>query len=197
MARLRKQKGNRVRFAELFLRWNYMASICWASTSLLILLAFPFSAALISPLLGVNLAGTFSSIVQGITASKASFARTPKVKDRTVVPPFLLLAPYVLIGLAGYTLYRAYVHHLTENLVYAALNVILACYAAKAFIGLRNTVVDTWIHGTSLLSKKRASAPGWARSSAARRNSPSRPTGGTCCSRASPSTSTSRWRACR
>ena len=189
VARLRKQKGNRVRFAELFLRWNYMASICWASTSLLILLAFPFSAALISPLLGlvalpyfmaqasdlrycgykridvlriygfnlillgVNLAGTFSSIVQGITASKASFARTPKVKDRTVVPPFLLLAPYVLIGLAGYTLYRAYVHHLTENLVYAALNVILACYAVKAFIGLRNTVVDTWIHGTSLLYK--------------------------------------------
>jgi chitodextrinase len=189
VARLRKQKGNRVRFAELFLRWNYMASICWASTSLLILLAFPFSAALISPLLGlvalpyfmaqasdlrysgykridvlriygfnlillgVNLAGTFSSIVQGITASKASFARTPKVKDRTVVPPFLLLAPYVLIGLAGYTLYRAYVHHLTENFVYAALNVVLACYAVKAFIGLRNTIVDTWIHGTSLLYK--------------------------------------------
>jgi cellulose synthase/poly-beta-1,6-N-acetylglucosamine synthase-like glycosyltransferase/chitodextrinase len=173
VARLRKQKGNRVRFAELFLRWNYMASICWASTSLLILLAFPFSAALISPLLGlvalpyfmaqasdlrycgykridvlriygfnlillgVNLAGTFSSIVQGITASKASFAR----------------APYVLIGLAGYTLYRAYVHHLTENFVYAALNVVLACYAVKAFIGLRNTIVDTWIHGTSLLYK--------------------------------------------
>ena len=104
-------------------------------------------------LLGVNLAGTFSSIVQGITASKASFARTPKVKDRTVVPPFLLLAPYVLIGLAGYTVYRAYVHHLTENFVYAALNVVLACYAVKAFIGLRNTIVDTWIHGTSLLYK--------------------------------------------
>ena len=33
----------------------------------------------------VNLAGTLSSIVQGITASKAPFARTPKVRDRTVV----------------------------------------------------------------------------------------------------------------
>ena len=104
-------------------------------------------------LLGVNLAGTFSSIVQGITASKAPFARTPKVKDRTVVPPFLLVAPYVLIALAGFTLYRAYVHHLTENACYAALNVILACYAAKAFIGLRNSLVDLWIHGTSLLYK--------------------------------------------
>jgi cellulose synthase/poly-beta-1,6-N-acetylglucosamine synthase-like glycosyltransferase/chitodextrinase len=186
-ARIRRAQGQRSRFSELFLRWNYMASISWSSASLLILLAFPFSATLISPLLGlialpyflamasdlrycgykrldvlriygfnlillgVNLAGTFSSIVQGITASKAPFARTPKVKDRTVVPPFLLLAPYVLIGLAGFTLYRAYEYHLTENFFYAALNVTLACYAAKAFIGLRNSVVDLWIHGTSLL----------------------------------------------
>jgi chitodextrinase len=186
-SRIRRAQGKRVRFSEQFLRWNYMASISWSSASLLILLAFPFSATLISPLLGlialpyfaamasdlrycgykrldvlriygfnlvllgVNLAGTFSSIVQGITASKAPFARTPKVKDRTVVPPFLLLAPYLLIALAGFTLYRAYVNHLTENLCYAALNVSLACYAAKAFIGLRNTLVDLWIHGTSLL----------------------------------------------
>jgi cellulose synthase/poly-beta-1,6-N-acetylglucosamine synthase-like glycosyltransferase/chitodextrinase len=186
-SRIRRSQGKRTRFGELFLRWNYMASISWSSASLLILLAFPFSATLISPLLGlvalpyfmaiasdlrycgykrldvlriygfnlillgVNLAGTLSSIVQGITASKAPFARTPKVKDRTVVPPFLLLAPYALIGLAGFTLYHAYVNHLTENACYAALNVILACYAAKAFIGLRNTVTDTWIHGTSLL----------------------------------------------
>jgi hypothetical protein len=28
---------------------------------------------------------------------------------------------------------------------YAALNVLLACYAVKAFIGLRNSVVDVWI----------------------------------------------------
>ena len=188
-SRIRRTQGKRTRFGELFLRWNYMASISWSSASLLILLAFPFSATLISPLLGlvalpyfaamasdlrycgykrldvlriygfnlvllgVNLAGTLSSIVQGITASKAPFARTPKVKDRTVVPPFLLLAPYVLIGLAGFTLYRAYVNHLTENFFYAALNVILACYAVKAFIGLRNSLVDGWIHGTSLLFK--------------------------------------------
>jgi cellulose synthase/poly-beta-1,6-N-acetylglucosamine synthase-like glycosyltransferase/chitodextrinase len=188
-SRARRAKGRRTRFGELFLRWNYMASISWSSASLLILLAFPFSSALISPLLGlialpyflamagdlrycgykrldvlriygfnlvllgVNLAGTLSSIVQGITASKSAFARTPKVRNRTVVPLFLLLAPYLLIALASYTLYRAYVHNLTENMFYAALNVILACYAVKAFIGLRNSLVDLWIHGTSLLFK--------------------------------------------
>jgi cellulose synthase/poly-beta-1,6-N-acetylglucosamine synthase-like glycosyltransferase len=188
-SRARRAEGRRTRFSELFLRWNYMASISWSSASLLILLAFPFSATLISPLLGlialpyflamagdlrycgykrldvlriygfnlvllgVNLAGTFSSIVQGITASKAPFARTPKVKDRTVVPAFLLIAPYLLIALAGFTFYRAYEHHLAENACYAALNVILACYAAKSFIGLRNSLADLWIHGTALLFK--------------------------------------------
>jgi cellulose synthase/poly-beta-1,6-N-acetylglucosamine synthase-like glycosyltransferase len=187
--RVRRSEGKRVRFSELFLRWNYMASVSWSSVSLLILLAFPFSAALISPLLGlialpyfmamasdlrycgykrldvlriygfnlvllgVNLAGTLSSIVQGITASKSAFIRTPKVRDRTVVPLFLLIAPYVLIALAGYTFYRAYVHGLAENMFYAALNVVLACYAVKAFIGLRNSLIDVWIHGTSLLYK--------------------------------------------
>jgi cellulose synthase/poly-beta-1,6-N-acetylglucosamine synthase-like glycosyltransferase/chitodextrinase len=188
-SRARRAAGNRIKRSELFLRWNYMASISWSSASLLILLAFPFSATLISPLLGVialpyfiamasdlrycgykrldvfriygfnlillgvNLAGTLSSIVQGITASKAPFARTPKVRNRTVVAPFLLIAPYILIGLAGYTLYHAYVNHLRENMFYAALNVVLACYAVVAFIGLRNSLVDLWIHGTAPLYK--------------------------------------------
>jgi cellulose synthase/poly-beta-1,6-N-acetylglucosamine synthase-like glycosyltransferase len=189
MSRARRAKGQRTRFGELFLRWNYMASICWSSASLLILLAFPFAATLISPLLGlvalpyflamasdlrycgykrldvlriygfnlvllpVNLAGTLSSIVQGITASKAPFARTPKVRNRTVIPPFFVVAPYLLILLAGYTFYAAYRHDRVENMAYAALNVALACYAAKAFIGLRNSVVDGCIHATSLLYK--------------------------------------------
>ncbi|MBV9793930.1 MAG: glycosyltransferase [Actinobacteria bacterium] len=189
-SRARKSQGQRTRFGELFLRWNYMASICWSSASLLVLLAFPFAATLISPLLGVlalpyflamasdlrycgykrldvfriygfnlvllpvNLAGTMSSIVQGITASKAAFARTPKVRDRTVVPPFFVIAPYLLIALAGFTFYTAYRHDRVENMAYAALNVVLACYAAKSFIGLRNSVVDGFIHATSMLYKQ-------------------------------------------
>lgn len=188
-SRSRKARGERTRFGELFLRWNYMASICWSSFSLLILLAFPFNATLISPLLGlvalpyflamasdlrycgykrmdifriygfnlvllpVNLAGTVSSLAQGITASKAVFARTPKVRNRTVAPPFFVIAPYLVIGLAAWTLYSAYRHHQVENMGYAALNVILAGYAVLAFIGLRNSVVDAWIHFTGLFLK--------------------------------------------
>jgi cellulose synthase/poly-beta-1,6-N-acetylglucosamine synthase-like glycosyltransferase/chitodextrinase len=188
-SRARRRAGQRTRFGELFLRWNYMASICWSSVSLLILLAFPFAATLISPLLGlvalpyflaqasdlrycgykrldvlriygfnlvllpVNLAGTISSIVQGITASKAPFARTPKVRNRTVVPPFFIVAPFLMLALTGATCWFAYKNHRVENLCYAALNLVLLCYAIKAFIGLRNSVVDGWIHGTSLLYK--------------------------------------------
>ena len=189
-SRARRRAGQRTRFGELFLRWNYMASICWSSVSLLVLLAFPFNSTLISPLLGlvalpyfmamasdlrycgykrldvlriygfnlvllpVNLAGTVSSIVQGITASKAPFARTPKVRNRTVVPPFFVIAPYLLVALAGATFYFAYRGDRVENMCYAALNIILACYAVKAFIGLRNSVVDAFIHATSLLYRR-------------------------------------------
>jgi cellulose synthase/poly-beta-1,6-N-acetylglucosamine synthase-like glycosyltransferase/chitodextrinase len=188
-SRARRSRGERTRFGELFLRWNYMASICWSSVSLLILLAFPFNATLISPLLGlvalpyflamasdlrycgykridvlriygfnlmmlpVNLAGTVSSLAQGITASKAAFARTPKVRNRTVAPPLFVVTPYLVIGLAAYSGYVAYRHHLVENMFYAVLNVCLASYAVLAFIGLRNSVVDAWIHLTALLYK--------------------------------------------
>jgi cellulose synthase/poly-beta-1,6-N-acetylglucosamine synthase-like glycosyltransferase len=195
----RRAAGQRTRFGELFLRCNYMASICWSSVNLLVLLAFPFSATLISPLLGlvalpyflamasdlrycgykrldvlriygfnlmllpVNLAGTLSSIVQGITASKAPFARTPKVRNRTVVPPVFVIAPYLVIALAGDTFYFACRQGRVDNMAYAAFNVVLGCYAVKAFIGLRNSLVDAWIHATSLLYKpprKRRRLPG-------------------------------------
>ena len=188
-SRARRELGHRTRVGELFLRLNYMASISWSSVSLLVLLAFPIRATLISPLLAavalpyfmamssdlracgykrldvlrayglalillpVNLSGTVSSIVQGLTASKAPFARTPKVRNRTVVPPFFVAAPYVLVLMAGLSSYLAYRQDRIGDLAYAAFNAALACYAIKAFIGLRNTVVDTWIHGTSLLYK--------------------------------------------
>ena len=51
-SRTRRGRGERTRFGELFLRWNYMASICWSSFSLLVLLAYPFNGTLISPVLG-------------------------------------------------------------------------------------------------------------------------------------------------
>ena len=40
--RARRARGERNRFGEVFLRINYLASISWASISLLILLIYPF-----------------------------------------------------------------------------------------------------------------------------------------------------------
>ena len=71
-------------------------------------------------------------------------------------------------------------------MVYAALNVILACYAVEAFIGLRNSLVDVWIHGTSLLYQPPSGAGGCStRLAAPDAAASSRPTGGPC-SRATP-----------
>ncbi len=189
-ARARRAAGDRLRFNERFLRWNYMASICWSTVSLLVLLAFPFNATLINPLLGlvalpyfaamasdlrycghrrldiariyglnlillpVNLAGTLSSLTQGITASKSAFARTPKVRDRTVTPALFLVAPYVLVALAAYTFWVAYKGGHRENMGYAALNVVLATYAIVAFIGIRHSLLDGWVQARSLLYKR-------------------------------------------
>ena len=114
-SRARRAAGERTRFGEVFLRVELHGvhlpgarSACWSCST------FPFSATLISPMLGlmalpyfaamasdlrycgykrldvlriygfnlillpVNLAGTLSSIVQGITASKAPFAAHPQ-----------------------------------------------------------------------------------------------------------------------
>ena len=47
----RRKEGNRVPWPSVALRFNYMASISWASFGLLILLAFPFDDRLLSPII--------------------------------------------------------------------------------------------------------------------------------------------------
>ena len=51
--RRERKQGRRVRRAAVALRLNYMASICWASLGLLLLLAFPFDSRLLSPVVVV------------------------------------------------------------------------------------------------------------------------------------------------
>jgi EAL domain-containing protein (putative c-di-GMP-specific phosphodiesterase class I) len=49
--RARRERGERNRFGELFLRVNYMASIFWSSVCLVTMLVYPFNAELLNPLL--------------------------------------------------------------------------------------------------------------------------------------------------
>ncbi len=49
--RRQRKEGHRVPRASVALRFNYMASICWASVGLVFLLVFPFDDKLLSPIL--------------------------------------------------------------------------------------------------------------------------------------------------
>ncbi|MEQ8718704.1 MAG: EAL domain-containing protein [Acidimicrobiales bacterium] len=50
-SRARRERREKNRFGEVFLRVNYMASIFWASLCLLILLIYPFNSGLLKPIL--------------------------------------------------------------------------------------------------------------------------------------------------
>jgi cellulose synthase/poly-beta-1,6-N-acetylglucosamine synthase-like glycosyltransferase/EAL domain-containing protein (putative c-di-GMP-specific phosphodiesterase class I) len=93
----------------------------------------------------VNLAGTVSSIGQAVTGARATFARTPKIRKRTVTPLLFVVSPYVLVGLALYTLVHDWEHHALNSMLFAAINVVLASYAILAFIGVRHSIQDIWV----------------------------------------------------
>lgn len=180
--RVLKQAGEPVELGEWALRLNYMASICWSSFGLLLLLAYPFRDSLVTPLLllvalpyfvamssdlkacgyrrldvlrvygfnlvllPINLAGALSSLMQAVTGGRKVFGRTPKVASRTVPSLPFVFAPYLVVALATDTVIRDYHAGRWNNLVYAAVNTLLASYAIVAFIGIRHSLVDAWVH---------------------------------------------------
>jgi cellulose synthase/poly-beta-1,6-N-acetylglucosamine synthase-like glycosyltransferase len=110
-------------------------------------------------LLPVNLAGSLSSVVQGLTGAKGKFMRTPKVRDRTVPAFIYVTLPYVLVGVSVYTFVDAYDHKLWADAVFAAINAVLASYAIIAFVGIRNSIVDIGVNVASWLYKPQRFEP--------------------------------------
>jgi len=49
--RRQRKAGHKVARSQVFLRFNYMASICWASLGLVFLLVFPYNSQLLSPII--------------------------------------------------------------------------------------------------------------------------------------------------
>ena len=94
-------------------------------------------------LLPVNLAGVLKSIQQMITGDKIPFVRTPKVKDRTAAPALYVVAPYVIIAFSALTAVRDISAQNWGNATFAIFNGTLALYAARSYIGIWNSVVDT------------------------------------------------------
>lgn len=188
-SKTRRRQGERTRFGEWFLRVNYMASICWSSLALLLLLLYPFNNALLLPvlplvalpyfvamasdlkycgykysdvlriygfnlvLLPVNLSGVGNSIVQGMVGDKSVFGRTPKVRDRTIPNLLFIVAPYLLVLLCAFTLWRDVLGSRWDNAVYATVNVVLMSYAIVAYIGLRHSFSDAVVQVKARLLK--------------------------------------------
>jgi len=96
-------------------------------------------------LLPVNIAGVLKSIEQAITGRKIPFARTPKVRDRTVAPLLYVVAPYAIVAFSLLTFWRDFSAQNWGNATFAAFNALLTIGAIVATIGLRASLVDIWL----------------------------------------------------
>ncbi len=95
-------------------------------------------------LLPVNLAGVLKSLQQALTGKKIPFARTPKVKDRTVAPFLYVVTPLVIVGFSLFTLWRDVSAENWGNALFAGFNAFVASWAILAYIGLGHTIADAW-----------------------------------------------------
>ena len=102
-------------------------------------------------LLPVNLAGVLKSLQQALSGKKIPFARTPKVKDRTVSPMLYVITPLLIVGFSIFTLWRDTISHNWGNAAFAGFNAIVASWAIVAYIGLGNSLVDIWLGLTDWL----------------------------------------------
>jgi cellulose synthase/poly-beta-1,6-N-acetylglucosamine synthase-like glycosyltransferase len=95
-------------------------------------------------LLPVNLAGVLKSLQQALSGKKIPFARTPKVKDRTISPMLYVVAPLLIVAFSVFTLWRDVHAHNWPNAAFAGFNAFVASWAILAYIGIWHTVTDTW-----------------------------------------------------
>lgn len=92
-ARDERKKGHRVPLASVALRINYMASICWASVGLVLLLVFPFDSQLLSPIILIAALPYFVAMAQDF--HRLGYKRTDVLR---VYAFNLLLLPVNLAG---------------------------------------------------------------------------------------------------
>ena len=93
-------------------------------------------------LLPVNLAGVLRSVQQMLTGRKSSFGRTPKIEDRTPVPPLHVVLQFAL-ALTTALISARYVlggHYYLA--LFCALNFALLTAEAPLFIGPREALID-------------------------------------------------------
>ncbi len=110
-------------------------------------------------LLPINTVGALKSIAQAIGGQKVDFARTPKVRTRTVAPFFYVVIPYVIIVWAFLTLADDIDKGNWWHATFAALNGVLALYAVIAYYGLWHSLCDLVIDLHARMYTARRPAP--------------------------------------
>ena len=110
-------------------------------------------------LLPINTVGALKSIAQAIGGQKVVFARTPKVRTRTVAPFFYVVIPYVIIVWAFLTLADDIDKGNWWHATFAALNGVLALYAMVAYYGLWHSLCDLLIDLHARMYTSRRPAP--------------------------------------
>lgn len=93
-------------------------------------------------LLPVSFAGIVSSIRQMITGRKASFTRTPKVADRTFIPPYSFIFNCLMLLLMAFYVVDGLLSHEYLGTLIPALNTTLYSYGLYRFVGIRNGLAD-------------------------------------------------------
>jgi hypothetical protein len=93
-------------------------------------------------LLPVNFAGIASSLRQVATGRKGSFTRTPKVADRTFIPPYAFLFNLGILALMAHYATKALLSGQYAGAVIPIVNMMLYAYGILRFIGLRDGIAD-------------------------------------------------------
>lgn len=96
-------------------------------------------------LLAVNMWGTGKSLWQAITGQKNAFARTPKVKNRTIAPLPFVLVPVAITVWSTSTLIADILSGHYLHAVFAGINASTTLWALVALYGLHHAVVDVCI----------------------------------------------------
>jgi cellulose synthase (UDP-forming) len=93
-------------------------------------------------LLPVSFAGIVSSVRQMITGRKASFTRTPKVADRTFIPPYSFIFNCLMLLLMAFYVVQGLLSHEYLGTLIPALNTTLYGYGLYRFVGIRDGLAD-------------------------------------------------------
>jgi cellulose synthase/poly-beta-1,6-N-acetylglucosamine synthase-like glycosyltransferase len=110
-------------------------------------------------LLPINTVGALKSIAQVIGGRKVVFARTPKVRTRTVAPFFYVVIPYAIIVWAFLTLADDVDKGDWWHAGFAILNGVLALYAMIAYYGIWHSICDLVVDLHARMYTPRKPAP--------------------------------------